>query len=684
VGSARSAVAVRTLHSSGLVTALPFGSVLLGALLLASCTETSLYRDDGELFQADRVTLRGRVCAADTRSATLPTRIVLVVDQATGPLFSSFDPGSTRIPLLRNFIQSMLSDEDVSFAVVGYGGLSSIHAPREGDSSAGSAGSAADFTRDVGVLLNAIDLLALPTPCAAEELCRDPVAALRSARALIEGDLAATPPGDRVLTQYAVFWITAGPPEPLAPASLCCDLRDTACRSGGDLPSASCQAQRELDVARGLTDAVHAAGALGVKLHVLHLATHEDVAVDMALESQLSALTFEVGGTYQRFNAAAAFGGRAFEVLAERPTLSAKTLVVTNSNAIPTGTGFAVDSDADGLSDEGERGHGTNAGARDTDGDRISDLVEVLIDFDPLTPDEPVACRELDDADTDLDGLSDCDEALLGLEPTLVDTDGDGLPDPLEVLGRTDYLHADGERDADGDGVSNGDELRQRTHPRSGDVRRHLADALRYEIVDEGVVRELYAESPRRLDAVRVLEVGPETTPGRGSVIYRDGTLAWHDAADSAPGPAVAIDLAATQPLELRLLAQRTPPATVDPSTGELPDPHPGAWILVEVQPWMLPPAEVVEPIRVGFRERHCLDYAVRNVRLFGTAGLDDGRDVGTNRIVLFFAETPTGAPTTSPGPVRIAEIPIFFEPPSRRLPDGPVLRVLDDEFVRR
>lgn len=655
------------------MNALPTGTALLGVLLLANCTETSLFRDDGELFQADRVTLRGRVCAEDTRSATLPTRIVLVVDQAAGPLFSDFDPGSTRIPLLRNFIQSLLSDDDVSFAVVGFGGLSTIHAPRE-----------KDFTRDVGVLLNAIDLLALPTPCAAEDLCRDPVAALRSARALIEGDLAATPPGERVLTQYAVFWITAGPPEPVAPASLCCDLRDTACRSAGDAPSAGCQAQRELDVAMGLNDAVYAAGALGVKLHVLHLATHAEPAVDATLESQLSALTFEVGGTYQRFNSAASLGGRAFEVLAERPTLSAKTLVVTNSNAIPTGDGFAIDSDADGLSDEEERVYGTSPGDRDTDGDRITDLVEVLIDFDPLTPDDPIACRDLDDVDTDLDGLSDCDEALLGLEPTLVDTDGDGLPDPLEVIGRTDYLHADAERDSDGDGVSNGDELRQRTHPRAGDTRHHLANALRYEVLDEGVVRELFADSPRRLDAVRVLDVGPETTPGRGSVIFRDGALAWHDAADSAPGPFVAIDLAATQPLELLLLAQRTPPATPDATTGELPNPHPGAWIRVEVHPWMLPPAEVVEPIRVGYQERHCLDYAVRNVRLFGTAGLDNGRDVGINRILLFFAETPTGAPTTSPGPVRIAEIPIFFEPPSRRLPDGPVLPVLDDEFVRR
>ncbi|MEZ4248678.1 MAG: hypothetical protein R3B99_10600 [Polyangiales bacterium] len=359
-------------------------------------------------------------------------------------------------------------------------------------------------------------------------------------------------------------------------------------------------------------------------------------------------------------------------------------MVVTNSNVVPTGDGVAVDSDADGLSDDDERVYGTSPGSRDTDGDRITDLVEVLIDFDPLSVDEPVACRNLDDVDTDLDGLSDCDEALLGLEPTLVDTDGDGLPDPLEVIGRTDYLHADAESDSDGDGVANGDELRQRTHPRSGDTRRHLADALRYEVVDEGVVRELFAQSPRRLDAVRILAVGPETTPGRGSVIFRDGSLAWQDSSDAAPGPSVLVDRGATEPVELRLYAQRTPPAVADPVTGELPDPVPGSWLLVEVMPWMLPPAEVVEPIRVGYQERHCLDYAVRNVRLVGTSGLDDGRDVGTNRILLFFAEIPTGAPTTSPGPVRIAEIPIFFEPPARRLPDGPVLPVLDDEFVRR
>ena len=85
----------------------------LAAALLVACTDTQLFRDDGTLYEADRLTLRGRVCAEDTRQATLPTRVVLIVDQATGPLFADYDPGATRVPLLRSFIQSRLADPDV-------------------------------------------------------------------------------------------------------------------------------------------------------------------------------------------------------------------------------------------------------------------------------------------------------------------------------------------------------------------------------------------------------------------------------------------------------------------------------------------------------------------------------------------------------------------------------------------
>jgi hypothetical protein len=58
--------------------------------------------------------------------------------------------------------------------------------------------------------------------------------------------------------------------------------------------------------------------------------------------------------------------------------------------------------------------------------------------------------------DQDGDLLNDVDEARLGTNPEELDSDGDGLPDGLEVqLHRTDPLQAD----SDGDGLSDGEEL---------------------------------------------------------------------------------------------------------------------------------------------------------------------------------------------------------------------------------
>jgi len=61
-----------------------------------------------------------------------------------------------------------------------------------------------------------------------------------------------------------------------------------------------------------------------------------------------------------------------------------------------------------------------------------------------------------------------------------------------------------------------------------------------------------------------------------------------------------------------------------------------------------------------------------------GAVGFDEA---GTNRIRLFFAETPEGR-MASPGPFRIAEIPVVFQPPNHREPNAAVIQVLDEEFV--
>jgi hypothetical protein len=47
-----------------------------------------------------------------------------------------------------------------------------------------------------------------------------------------------------------------------------------------------------------------------------------------------------------------------------------------------------------------------------------------------------------DRVDTDLDGLDDPLERAMGLDPSLNDTDADGFGDALEVRGRTDPMDA--------------------------------------------------------------------------------------------------------------------------------------------------------------------------------------------------------------------------------------------------
>ena len=59
------------------------------------------------------------------------------------------------------------------------------------------------------------------------------------------------------------------------------------------------------------------------------------------------------------------------------------------------------------------------------------------------------------DRDTDGDGISDEDELALGTDPSLADSDGDGLNDDEEVALGTDPLV----QDSDGDGLTDGAEV---------------------------------------------------------------------------------------------------------------------------------------------------------------------------------------------------------------------------------
>lgn len=633
--------------------------VALFALPMLACSDAHLFGPEGSSAEADRVALTGQVCAQDSATTDLPLRIVIVADYAAGLLFSDFDPAGERVPLLGSFVNSALSSPETELAVVGFASQSRKLAPTEGN-----------FTRNPGELLNAVNQLSIAQPCV-NGRCRNYLEGLRTARALIEGDLADAPAGESVVTQYMVVLVVAGPQVPLSTTLECCDSDDAACLDMPPEPSNMCQRQREQQEVAALKDAIEARGALGVKLHVFHLATYAQGDINDSVQDQMRNLAFSGQGSYQRFNNQAALTPAAFDVLRSRASLGVKALFVANLNAKPAPGGPVVDSDADGLSDAEEDALGTEKTNPDTDGDGITDLIESVVDFDPLSEDMPTACNGLDlTADSDLDGLSDCEEAVLGTEPTLVDSDGDGIPDQLELFAFTDYLEPDAELDADGDGVSNGDEVRQRSDPRSTDTADHLSFGYRYDLDDQGVLTELYSPPLMQLTGVQITGTSAGTSPGLGVIRFEAGsdTLRWQDAMDGKLGRRIEIDGEGEYEL---------PSSSFAEVQGEE-----GRRVRVRVDPFSLPPEDVTERVRVLFRERHCLDYTVRSIRLMDTLPLDDGTEAGHNRIVLYFAETPAGR-ITEPGPFRIAEIPVVFRPPVTRRPKAPRLTVLDEEFVR-
>ncbi len=106
------------------------------------------------------------------------------------------------------------------------------------------------------------------------------------------------------------------------------------------------------------------------------------------------------------------------------------------------------DSDLDGLSDADEAVHGTDPFAADTDGDGMGDGYEVSHGFDPLDPADAAA-------DADGDGLNNADEAAYGTDPLDPDTDDDGATDGQEIAAGSDPFFVD----TDGDLLTDGDEI---------------------------------------------------------------------------------------------------------------------------------------------------------------------------------------------------------------------------------
>jgi len=128
--------------------------------------------------------------------------------------------------------------------------------------------------------------------------------------------------------------------------------------------------------------------------------------------------------------------------------------------------GAYIDFDRDGIPNYRDEGIALNIALDDGDSndDGYSDLMIFLAGIS--APEQVHLQSKCEDhtADSDHDGLTDCEETLLKTSLVNFDTDGDGIPDYLEVRFGLDPLDAiDASLDTDGDGVNNFNEVKANT-----------------------------------------------------------------------------------------------------------------------------------------------------------------------------------------------------------------------------
>lgn len=179
-----------------------------------------------------------------------------------------------------------------------------------------------------------------------------------------------------------------------------------------------------------------------------------------------------------------------------RSKLVMKTLFVQPLSSTPGPVDRLVDSDGDGLPDDDDNDFTWNTSRfdPDSDGDGFPDAFEVARRGDGFRPDardgrgcDPAnpATRRCTPTDVDGDGLSDYLERYLDrrlADTNLIDADGDGLPNGLEVQWGLDPVTPQRNLDTDGDGVPDSDELRLSTNPLRRDRELREKNGLVYEL----------------------------------------------------------------------------------------------------------------------------------------------------------------------------------------------------------
>jgi hypothetical protein len=195
-----------------------------------------------------------------------------------------------------------------------------------------------------------------------------------------------------------------------------------------------------------------------------------------------------------------------------------KRFLAFNRNVQVRAGQVLADSDGDGIADVDEEDLGLDAADPDSDRDGLMDGIELRMGLKPQPGNVDIINGCNVSLDDDGDRLNTCEERVLGTDPCMGDSDGDGLPDLVEALARTNPLVPEDLLDTDRDGVSNVQEVEARGDPLSADLAFQAERGYGYSLLPADSTpdgRACYKVRAENITVVQTLERPHPFIPGR-------------------------------------------------------------------------------------------------------------------------------------------------------------------------
>ncbi|MCP3105040.1 thrombospondin type 3 repeat-containing protein [Myxococcus sp. K15C18031901] len=434
---------------------LPRAAWLLLPILFLSCSDAGLYSIDGRgAGRKDRASFSGTVCVPLAGGEAFPTKVLFAMQGGQGIETEIVGYGTDALSTL----SSRFSGPFVKFALVAHHSVATGLMGRFSD--------AAEFQA------------VLPQYASYQE--SGPISvrsALKLAKTLLSGDMQTSCRGEVARTRYVVVVVMR-----LSDASCANPLLNEGiaqrCRS---LTSPTDCSSCELGAITGeIKDLARQYGAGEVVVQPIYVRGQTSDPITHANAAAIA----EAGGTELLETDPAGLPGAitGLKYTARPNTLKLKRFIAYNRNVVVRAGQLLVDSDGDGLPDLDETALGTDPTSADSDMDGLMDGLEVRMGLDPLVPDVINGCSV--SLDEDGDRLNGCEERVLGTDPCIGDTDGDTIPDLIEVLAMTNPLVPEDLLDSDRDGLTNIAEVEAHGDPLSADLDFHRERGYGYNLVE--------------------------------------------------------------------------------------------------------------------------------------------------------------------------------------------------------